>query len=72
MAQIPQFSGGGRYRTRTCDPLGVNGGPVLQTAIFYPTTKAISPLCAGYVLVAFNGVVQTGTPEPLGRPALCL
>lgn len=60
---------GGHYRTRTCDILGVNGEAPRQSAVFSPTTDAISPFWTRYVPFAFDGVVQSGTPEPLGFPA---
>lgn len=67
MGKKPQFSAGGRYRTRTCDILGVNGSDPRKSALFSPASKAISPLCGASVPVAFGGVVQSGTAEPLVR-----
>lgn len=60
---------GERYRTRTCDILGVNGEAPRQSAVFSPTTNAISPFWARYVPFAFEGVVHIGTAEPLGYSA---
>lgn len=67
MSQKPQFSAGGRYRTRTCDLLGVNGDGPRQSAVFSPTADGVSPLSARYVPFAFGAVVHRGTSEPLGN-----
>lgn len=60
-------NGGGRYRIRTCDLLGVNAVSPCQPAVFSPADEAIFPLAARFVPLAFKPVVHFAPPEPLGK-----